>query len=201
MGHGRRAKTASADGSLRYRVWASIGKTCDRCSRVVAGIRLIVTLGLEDRVFAHAFPDRFLELRGLEQRRAIRNTGDSLIRLKDPPGHAHINFFTGLEVEAKTSQHDCDQAAGAGAGNQVKVVAGLGYLVATRRLAFAFDIGSIHEFLEDNEHGVTANTTSICLVVSTCISDVSGMETERDCAYLETESVMVDPWWCPCGAD
>jgi hypothetical protein len=39
-------------------------------------------------------------------------------------------------------------------------------LVATRRPAFAFDICSIHEFLKNDEHGVAANTASICLIVN-----------------------------------
>jgi hypothetical protein len=39
-------------------------------------------------------------------------------------------------------------------------------LVAARRLAFALDIRPIHEFLKNNEHGVTADAASICLVVS-----------------------------------
>ena len=42
------------------------------------------------------------------------------------------------------------------------MVAWFGDLVAARRLAFAFDIGAVHEFLEDDEHGVAADTASIC---------------------------------------
>jgi hypothetical protein len=39
-------------------------------------------------------------------------------------------------------------------------------LVSTRRLALTFDIRPVHEFLKNDEHGVTANTASICLIVS-----------------------------------
>lgn len=174
MGHRRGAETTPTDGPLWYRARARVRKTGHGCLRIVAGIGLVIALGLEDGVFAHAFSNRLLELRGLEQRRAIRYTGDCLVCLEDPPCHAHVNFFASLEVKAKPAQHDCDQTARAGTGNQIKMVARLGYLVATRWFAFAFDVCPIHEFLKDDKHGVTADTSSICLIVSSdfgCIGE------------------------------
>lgn len=113
-------------------------------------------------MFPHAFPDGLLELGSLEQGRPVRNPRNRLVRLEDSARHAYIDFLAGFEVEAETSEHDSNQTAGARAGNQVEMVAWFGDLVATRWFALAFDVGAVHEFLKNDEHGVAANTASIC---------------------------------------
>lgn len=112
-------------------------------------------------MFAHTFADGLLELGGLEERRAVWDAGEGLVGFEDATGHAHVDFLAGLEIEAEPPQHEGDQTAGAGADDEVKVVAGFGNLIATRGLAFAFDIDAVHEFLEDDKHGVAADTAAI----------------------------------------
>lgn len=147
-------------------------------------------------MFPYTFPDRLLELRGLEQSRTVGNTSDGLVGLKYLASHTHVYFFASLEIQAEATEHQSDQAASAGTDDQVEVIAGFGNLVATRRLTFAFDIGAVHEFLEENKHGVTTNTTAICSGQLSLI--YAG---KRDNTNLETGSAAEDPWWCPCGAD
>lgn len=112
-------------------------------------------------MFPYTFPDRLLELRGLEQSRTVGNTSDGLVGLKYFASHTHVYFFASLKIQAEATEHQSDQAASAGTGDQVEVIARFGNLVATRGLAFAFDIGAVHEFLEENKHRVATNTTAI----------------------------------------
>lgn len=150
--------TAATDGTLRDGIrairYAGHGSArTDWCD--------IVPLGLKDGMFAYALPDGLLELGRLEQGGAVGNAGEGLIGLEDPTGHAHVDFLGGFEVESKTTQHESDQTACAGANDKVEVIAGLGDLVAAGGLAFAFDVGTVHKFLEEDEHRVTSNATTV----------------------------------------
>lgn len=128
-----------------------------------AGTGHIVSLCFEDRVLSHAFANGLLEFGSLEQGRAVRDPGNRLVSLEDPAGHAHVDLLARFEIEAQPAEHESDQAACSGAGDQIKVVAWLGDLVTTWRFAVAFDVAAIHEFLEDDEHGVAADAASIWL--------------------------------------
>lgn len=163
---------------------------------MIRPIPRVVSLRLEHGMFPHTFADRLLELRGLEQSRAIGNTSDGFVGLKYFAGHTHIYLLASLEIQAEATEHQRNQAASAGTCNQVEVITRFGNLVATRRLAFAFNISAVHEFLKENKHGVATNTTAICS------GQLSLMYAgKRDNTNLATESAAEDPWWCPCGAD
>ena len=112
-------------------------------------------------MFTDAFPDRLFELRGLEQSLVEGDASERFVGFKDAAGHADINILAGLEVEAQTTKHEGDQPAGAGANDEVEVVAWLGNFIATGGLAFAFDVDAVHEFLEDDKHGVATHAAAI----------------------------------------
>ena len=128
----------------------------------IGSIPRVISLRLVHCMFPHTFPDRLLELRGLEQSRAVGNTSDGLVGLEYFASHAYVYFFASLEIQAEATEHQGDQAASAGTGDQVEVIARFGNLVSTWRLAFAFNISAVHEFLEENKHRVATNTTAIC---------------------------------------
>lgn len=116
-------------------------------------------------MFLYSLLDSFFELASFEQGRSIRNTGDGLVGLEHHAGHAHVELLACLEVEAESAHHDGNQAAGSGSDDEVKVVAWLGDFMSSGSAAFCFDKGSVHELLDDDEHGVTSDTTSICVRV------------------------------------
>lgn len=109
--------------------------------------------------------DSFLELASFKQGRSIRNTGNGLVGLEHHAGHAHIELLACLEVEAQTAHHDGNQTAGSGSDDEVKVVAWLGDFISSGCAAFCLDKGSVHKLLDDDEHGVTSDATSICMRV------------------------------------
>lgn len=112
--------------------------------------RPIVSLRLEDRMFAHARADGIFQVGGFEERRPIRDSSKRLVRFKDAPGHPDVDVLASLEVEAQPAKHDGDQTTGAGTRDEVEVVAWLGDLVASRSFAFALDICPVHDLLDDN---------------------------------------------------
>lgn len=121
----------------------------------------IIPFILVDSMLRDALLDSLFQFRSLEQGLFVRNTGDSLVRLKDLLGHAHVDVHAGFDVESQTTKHDGDQATSTRAGDQIEVFAGFGDLISFGRLSFGLDVCSVHEFLQDDQHGVTANTTAI----------------------------------------
>lgn len=126
----------------------------------------VVSFVIGDGVHPHGLPDGMLKHRGLEQCRAIGYAGDGLVRLEHHAGHLHVELLALLQVEPQTAQHDGNEAACAGADDQVEVVTWLGNLVATRGFPFDLDVGAVHELLEDDEHGIAANSSAILLALA-----------------------------------
>lgn len=123
-------------------------------------------------MFPHGFLDGLLKHGCLEQRRPIGYTDDSLIRLEHHPRHAYVELLARLQVEPEAAQHDGDEATRAGADNEIEVVAWFRYLVAPRSFAFDFDVGAVHQLLEDNDHGIAADPSTICCCPAGRVSDL-----------------------------
>lgn len=104
----------------------------------------IVSFVIRDGVHPHSLPDRMLKHRGFEQCRAVGDAGDRLVRLEDHARHLHVELLALLQVEAQPAEHDGDEAACAGANDQVEVVTWLGNLVAARGFPFDLDVGPVH---------------------------------------------------------
>jgi hypothetical protein len=138
-------------------------------------------------MLSDARPDSLFELAGLEKCRAIRYSGDGLVRLEHDAGQSHVELLAGLEVQSEPAEHNSYQAASAGADDEVKMVAWLWDLVATRRAPFRFDKGAVHKLLDNDEHGIAAHTTAIFrstvladTVTTRCGIDGDGRLTERE---------------------
>lgn len=112
-------------------------------------------------VFSHALHDGLLQLGCLEQSRSVRYARKCLVRLEHFSGHAHVDVFARLDVHSQPSQHNGDQASGAGARDEVEMFAWFRDFVSFRSPSFSLDKGSVHELLQYNEHGVAAHASAI----------------------------------------
>lgn len=127
----------------------------------------VVAFLVVDGMLPDSLLDGLFQLAGLEQRRSIWNAGDRLVCLKDHLGQANVQLLARLQVQAQPAEHDGDQPAGAGADDEVKVVAWLRDFVAAGGAAFDLDERAVHEFLDNDEHGVAANASSVCASAGT----------------------------------
>lgn len=153
----------------------------------------IISFMLVDGVLADSLADRLFQLAGLEECGSVGNAGNGLVGLEDHAGHADIELLAGLEVESEAAKHNGNETAGSCADNEVKVVAWLGDFVAAWGAALGFDKGAMHEFLDDDEHGIATDTATVCFVSDNCLQS----ELILCRPYREKESAEADPWWCP----
>ena len=123
---------------------------------------IVVSFVLEDSMLPNAVSDGFFQFCRLEQRVSERNAENSLVRLEDSFRHPHVNIFASLKVQPQSPKHDRNESSCSSSDNEVEVVAWLRYFVPFGSHPMNLDIGSVHEFLEENEHRVAADTTAIC---------------------------------------
>lgn len=105
--------------------------------------------------------DRLFKFGGLEKGLFVRDSGKGFVCLKDLPCHPNVDREASLDIQAKPSQHYCDQAPCSSATNEVEIVAWFRGGVPVRRFPLALDVHSVHEFLKDDEHRVAANASTI----------------------------------------
>ena len=109
----------------------------------------------------HTLAYCLFQLGCLEQCRSIGDASDRLVRLEHVSRHFSVDVLAGFDIETKATKHEGDEAAGAGSGDQVEVVAWFGNLLLLGCFAFAFDICPVHELLEDDEHREASDAAAI----------------------------------------
>lgn len=146
----------------------------------------VVALPVVHGVLPNSLFDGIFQPAGLEQRRSVWNAGNRLVGFEHHLRHADVQLLAGLQVQTQSAQHDGNQPAGARTNNQVEMIAGLWDFMSARCAAFDVDKCAVHEFLDDDEHGVTTNASSVCaswalanLFDDMTIKDNEGGHTER----------------------
>lgn len=112
-------------------------------------------------MLADGLTDGLFQLAGFEEGGSVWDAGNGLVGLKYHARHADVELFARLEVESEAAEHNGDETARSGADDEVKVVAWLGDFAAARSAAMSFDKGAVHEFLDNDEHGVATNTAAV----------------------------------------